>query len=80
MGTVELDRDDRISNKDPRSANNSLLQSGISGSIKILPSFFLYGRLWLPRSAEITVIQMLRDLDPPVDVTKERTILSSATQ
>lgn len=64
--------------KDAWPTNNFLLQSSISGSIKILSPFFLYGCLWLLRRGEITVIQMLSDFNTPVNIRKERTTPSSA--
>lgn len=74
---IGLDHDDSIftgkREKDPWPTNNFLLQSSISGSIKILSPFFLYGCLWLLRRGEITVIQMLSDFNTPVNITKERT-------
>lgn len=83
-GGIELDQNDSIFTgkwrTDPWPTNNFLLQSGISSSIKILSSCFLYGCLWLLRRGEITVIQMLRDFNTPVDITKERTIPSSTVQ
>lgn len=63
--------------KDPWLTNNFLLQSSISGSIKILSPFFLYGCLWLLGRGEITVIQMLSDFNTPVNIRKERTTPSS---
>lgn len=83
-GGIELDQNDSIFTgkwrMDPWPTNNFLLQSGISSSIKILSSCFLYGCLWLLRRGEIAVIQMLRDFNIPVDITKERTIPSSTVQ
>lgn len=75
-GVGEWGQLNRIPTNDPWLANNALLQSSISGSIKILSPCFLYSCLWLPRSMEIRVIEMQRDSDIPPDVTKENTILS----
>lgn len=79
---IGLDQNDSIftgkRKKDPWPTNNFLLQSSISGSIKILSPFFLYGCLWLLRRGEITVIQMLSDFNTPVNIRKERTTPSSA--
>lgn len=79
---IGLDQSDSIftgkRKKDPWPTNNFLLQSSISGSIKILSPFFLYGCLWLLRRGEITVIQMLSDFNTPVNITKERTTPSSS--
>lgn len=74
---IGLDQNDSIftgkRKKDPGPTNNFLLQSSISGSIKILSPFFLYSCLWLLRKGEITFIQMLSDFNTPVNITKERT-------
>lgn len=76
-----LDQNDSIFTgkvkKDFWPTNNFLLQSSISGSIKILSPFFLYGCLWLLGREEITVIQMLSDFSTPVNIRRGRTTPSS---
>ena len=78
---IGLDQNDSIFTgklkKDSLPTNNFLLQSSISGSIKILSPFFLYGCLWLLGREEITVIQMLSDFSTPVNIRQERTTPSS---